>query len=529
MKKRIVQLFLTLTVVGATLLTAGCGKKEQTAAQGDSDGQKVITALVSSDLKPEEADTISGINEDFRLFEMVFDPLVRYGEGGEIEPALAESWEISEDGKSYTFHLRKDVKFSDGTKFNADNVIFNASRWDEKQTFSAKLLDVKKVDDYTVTFEFDQVAYPCLIEFTYPRPYRMLGENGVDEEGNFKEMIGTGQWMIESYKTNQEVVLVPNPNYYADAPKVDKVVLKLVDDGQARTMALQSGEVDICLADLPTESWPVIEQDENLEEFEAHATQTYYLILNYENEFLKDEKVRQALNYGIDKNGLVNDLLDGDGTPAKGLFPDNMPYVTDENSPGYTYEPEKAKELLKEAGYEDTDGDGIVEKGGKKLSLRLVFQTEEYANWKTICEYLQSEYEKIGVEIELNQMESAAYYDAIWSTRDYDMIMYRSYEDSWNPHGFLSSMFYQTEGNPAVCWYDEQISTQIGQVLQTLDENKRTELYDSILGRMDEQAVTVPLYYPRKVYVYNKNRLTGIEEASTSYEAIHWGTVDVLS
>ncbi len=288
MKKRIVQLFLTLTVVGATLLTAGCGKKEQTAAQGDSDGQKVITALVSSDLKPEEADTISGINEDFRLFEMVFDPLVRYGEGGEIEPALAESWEISEDGKSYTFHLRKDVKFSDGTKFNADNVIFNASRWDEKQTFSAKLLDVKKVDDYTVTFEFDQVAYPCLIEFTYPRPYRMLGENGVDEEGNFKEMIGTGQWMIESYKTNQEVVLVPNPNYYADAPKVDKVVLKLVDDGQARTMALQSGEVDICLADLPTESWPVIEQDENLEEFEAHATQTYYLILNYENEFLKD-------------------------------------------------------------------------------------------------------------------------------------------------------------------------------------------------------------------------------------------------
>ena len=170
-----------------------------------------------------------------------------------------------------------------------------------------------------------------------------------------------------------------------------------------------------------------------------------------------------------------------------------------------------------------------MEKDGKKLSLRLVFQTEEYANWKTTCEYLQSEYEKIGVEIELNQMESAAYYDAIWSTRDYDMIMYRSYEDSWNPHGFLSSMFYQTEGNPAVCWYDEQISTQIGQVLQTLDENKRTELYDSILGRMDELAVTVPLYYPRKVYVYNKNRLTGIEEASTSYEAIHWGTVDVLS
>lgn len=486
-------------------------------------GEKVVTALVAEGLNPDMADAIQS-SEDMRLYEMVYEPLVKYGEGGEIEPCLAKTWEISEDGTTYTFHLREDVKFSDGSDFNADSVLMNTDRW-VKDGFSSPLLEVNKVDDYTVEFVFQEAAYPCLIELTYPRPYRMLGESAIDKDGNFKKMVGTGEWMIDSYEPEKEVVMVPNPYYYGEAPKVDKVILKQVGDGQSRCMALQSGEADISISDIPTENKTVIEGDDSLDTYEVDGSLAFFLIENYENPKLSDIKVRQALNYAIDKQAIVDNLLDGEGTAATGLMTPNTPYVTEENSKGYEYDIEKAKTLLKEAGYEDTDGDGIVDQDGEALSFTLTFQTEEYSAWKSVCEFIQSEYAKAGIGIELNQVESGAYYDAIWDTRDFELIIYRTYEDSWNPHGFIKGMFYQGEGTKAVCWYDEQLSNNIADVLKKTDEKEKQAGWDTIFKIIDENAYTVPLYYPSVEYVYNK-RLTGIEKAPTSYEAVEWNLLD---
>ncbi len=523
MNNRKITISLLLVLVIVISLLGGCGGSDANESTG-----KVLKVMVATVINPEEGDPLnSGGSNDWRFFEMIYDPLVKYGEKGKIEPCLAESWELSENQKEYTFHLRKDVKFSDGTDFNADSVLFNFERWKDVKVFSADLLAVEKIDDYTVKFVFDDIACLSLIELSYPSPYRIIAPSGVDDEGKFKAMIGTGQWMLEDYTVNKEATFVPNPNYYGEKPKLDKVILKLVKDEQAKTMALQSGDVDISLSDLPAESMKIVEQDANLAVFEAPSTMNFYMIMNDQNKFLQEKNVRLALNYGLNKQVIADDLLEGQADPAKGIFTENTPYVTEQNSPGYPYDPEKAKALLEEAGFSDTDGDGIVEKNGEKLSLNLVFQTEEFSAWKTLCEYMQSEYTKIGIEINLNQMESTAYYDAIWANRKFDLVLYRTYEDSWNPHGFISSMFCESGQDPAVTWYDEDLSNACKKVLKVVDEDEKTAMYNDIYTKINGDALTIPIYSPKRAYVYNGEKVIGLEAASTSYEAINWSKVDL--
>lgn len=536
MKKRTKGLILfSLSLI--LLLFAGCEKKDvgdhekkihtevvsKSEEQLPSGEEKTIKVLVSGSMNPEEASPIVSAGEFF-LYEMVYEPLVRYGREGKIEPGLAEHWEISENGKEYTFHLRKGVHFTDGTTFNAESALSNIKRWNP-ESFSTPLVDAQKIDDYTIKLVFKDNCYPVLIELTYPRPYRMAAESSFDK-GEFIKMVGTGPWMVESYVPQVEVVMVPNPNYYGEKPKLDKIVFKKVSDGQSRMMALQSGEADLSLADLPAESLDLVEKSDALEFLNLKGTQGFYYIFNQENPLLQNRDVRLALNYALDKKNIAEAVFNGGALAAEGVLPPTVPYVTEKNSPGYPYDLEKAKKALENAGYRDVDGDGILEKDGEPLSLRLIFQAEEYANWKYLCEFTQAELKKIGVDIRLEQRDRSAYYDAIWKNRDFDLIIYRTYEDSWNPHGFLRSLFYQKDGNPGISWHDSRLNKELDLVLLTQDEKERQGVYDEIFTLMHDEAMCAPICYPIKRFVYN-TRLLHVEPASTSYEGIRWQLLDV--
>jgi peptide/nickel transport system substrate-binding protein len=333
--------------------------------------------------------------------------------------------------------------------------------------------------------------------------------------------------MVQDYVKDQRATLVKNPSYWGEQPKLDRMVLKVIPDAQTRIMALQSGEVDVIGAgggNVPLESLPILEGDPNITVQRTLSTQGFFLIFRYDQAPFDDVRVRQAVSYAINKASIVDDLFDGVGQAAQGLFPPTVAYVTEENSLSYAYDPDKARELLAQADWKDHNGDGIVEQEEEPLELSLVFQVEEYPSWKPICEIIQSDLAEIGMRVNLILLERAAYYDRLWKTSEYDLILYRTYQDSWNPHGFLASLFQtdSKEGKSAIAYGTENLDSLINQVLAANGHTEeRQTLYDQIFTVFYEEAACVPIYYPERI-VAIQARFKDFEFAPTSYKEVEW-------
>ena len=504
-----------------------------------------VTAMIGVDFTTmdpmDTSDTLSG-----GVQRMMMDGLFGFDENMQIIPMLATSYEANDEATEYTIHLREGVSFTDGTPWNADALIANVNKWADKSlglkrtTFLCNVLDhAEKIDDYTVKIYLAQSFGAFISNLAHPATLIMSPKQiEAGEDACAQAPVGTGQYKFVEWVAGDHMKVELNKDWWgydadvcggtalADADAGFKsITFKPVAESATRVSAIQAGDAQIMWS-VPTESVDTLKGDSNVSVGMGDSIAVWYFFMNTQKAPFNDVKVREAMAYAINKEAYIQVVMNGYGSVATSMVGEEVQHYKG-NDP-YSYDPEKAKELLKEAGYEDTDGDGIVEKDGEPLSLRLVFQTEEYASWKSLCEFLKSEYEKVGVGIELVEKESAAYYDEIWNTRDYDLCIYRSYEDSWMPHGFLKSMFYAEDGAKAVNWYDEELNKDLGEVLKTQDEEKRTELYDKILTRINDQAVTVPLYYPNRDYIYNNTRLTNVELAPTAYEGINWATLDVV-
>lgn len=559
MKKKILSMILALTMVTVLLMGCSSSQEENTGKENETEATQTNNLSVEvTENETGEKEVVFGFYTDpgidnldpatysgsFILNKMVFEGLVEDGGSDGILPRLATSWEISEDGKTYTFHLREGVKFSDGTDFNADAVIFNMNRWIGTDSFegaeAAKVENVVALDEYTVQITYENKAYTILPELTYLTPNRFISPNAVevtedDSFGNVTAPIGTGQWVIESYETDQEFTLVPNPYYWGEKPNVDRIRFKVITDGSARQMAFESGELDIIggtfVGKIPIESIPELMANDQYTIYEQQSLATYVVLFNQHNEFLQDKNVRLAINHAIDKESMVGNLLNGVGTPAAGLFPTYAPYVTEENSYGYSYDVEKAKQYLAEAGFADSDGDGIVEKDGKMLSMKLTLSEEQFPEWKSICEFVQSELLNIGIQLELVVLDNTGYKQILNRTKDYDMIMAQCSTDSYIPHGVLKEFFipytYTYLEGDTQAWYDEELENYINAAIASIDVEERQDNYDKVFGFISENALTLPLCYPSAIFAVNNDKIADFELGANNYDAVNWTVLDV--
>ncbi|NKQ19002.1 nickel ABC transporter substrate-binding protein [Brevibacillus laterosporus] len=522
-----------------TIMIAGCGNTTKDQVNiSNQDHSKALTFSWSGDIGDLNPHTYFP-NQWFSQ-AMVYESLVYYGEGGELKPWLAQSWDVSKDGKEYVFHLRKDVTFSDGSLFNAtivkknfDTVLANAPQHEWMELIN-QIKSTEVVDEFTFKLNLKKPYYPTLQELTYIRPLRFVGEAAFpDSQNTFKDglkaPIGTGPWVLSEYTKNEKAVFTRNEKYWGAKPKVDKVIVKVIPDGESRVLAFEKKEIDLIFGNgvISQDSFRFLKDSGKYETKLSEPTATRALLFNTNREALKDHKLRLAIQHAFNKQAVIDHIFYGTERKADTLFAPTIPYTKIDVKP-YEHDEEKAKQLLDEAGWKQVNGKPFREKDGETLQLELMFISSDNIQ-KAIAEYVQGEFSKLGIDIKLTSKEEENFW-ATASEGSFDLLFTASWGVPFDPHSYLSAITTPSEGGSpdykALLGLPDkkELDGKIKEVLVSTDEAHRMKLYKDILTTLHEQAAYLPISYQSNIAVYHKN-MSGVNFLPQEYE-VPFTTID---
>ena len=535
MKKRVLSLCLaglmaaSLTGCGgagnAAETTAAAGAENSAAASeaGASEGKEELVFVNYRDIRDLNPHLYAG---EMYAQEMLYETLVNITADG-YEGCLAESWDISDDGKTYTFHIRDGVKFSDGEvcdanaiKANFDAIIENKDRhtWLEMMNL---LVGVSAPDDKTFVIELSEPYYPLLTELGVTRPFAMISPKAM-KDGSTKDgvnaYIGTGPYVLTDFVTDEYAVFEANENYWGEQPKIKKITVKVIPDNQTRILALEKCEIDMIFGKNMIDA-DAINQYTGNDKFTvslSDPTSTRQIVLNTTRDVLADKEVRQALQHATNKQAISDGIFYGLEQPADTLFAKTVPYCDIDLEP-YAYDVELAQSMLDEAGWV-VGADKIRERDGQKLNIDLLYNSDSVTE-KAIAEYLQSEYQKIGISLNIHGEEEQSYRDNM-KAGNFDMVFNICWGTPYDPQSSLAAMRAPVYGDYAAQLGLEDkadIDQAITDILVSTDETKRQGLYTFVLTRLHEDAVYIPLTYECNKAIYRSD-LQGFHFTQTQYE-----------
>lgn len=535
MKKRVLSLCLAGLMAASLTGCGGAGNTAETTAAagaensaaaseaGASEGKEELVFVNYRDIRDLNPHLYAG---EMYAQEMLYETLVNITADG-YEGCLAESWDISDDGKTYTFHIRDGVKFSDGEvcdanaiKANFDAIIENKDRhtWLEMMNL---LVGVSAPDDKTFVIELSEPYYPLLTELGVTRPFAMISPKAM-KDGSTKDgvnaYIGTGPYVLTDFVTDEYAVFEANENYWGEQPKIKKITVKVIPDNQTRILALEKGEIDMIFGKNMIDA-DAINQYTGNDKFTvslSDPTSTRQIVLNTTRDVLADKEVRQALQHATNKQAISDGIFYGLEQPADTLFAKTVPYCDIDLEP-YAYDVELAQSMLDEAGWV-VGADKIREKDGQKLNIDLLYNSDSVTE-KAIAEYLQSEYQKIGISLNIHGEEEQSYRDNM-KAGNFDMVFNICWGTPYDPQSSLAAMCAPVYGDYAAQLGLEDkadIDQAITDILVSTDETKRQELYTFVLTRLHEDAVYIPLTYECNKAIYRSD-LQGFHFTQTQYE-----------
>lgn len=486
-----------------------------------------------------EVSSSSGYDITYYLTSF-YDTLFEYNTDGEVVGVLAEDWSMSEDGKTYTFQIKQGVKFSDGSDLTAEDVAksilavpVNLGQYNGSYgRLSTIIEDAVVADEYTVELHLTQPYYNTLRELCLANPFGIVSSEQFNEDLTAKDTFrtatyGTGPYMYAGDNDGQIWNFVRNPNYWGEAPDVDSFSIKYIPDNDAKILAMQNGEVDF-LSGIKNISAESFEQMEQTEGFQAQADekslQTYYVGYNLSDPIFGDQTVREAISSAVDKDAIVESIYGGLYDKADTFFSRSLPYCDVEQTI-YNFDLDHANQILDEAGYTDTDGDGIREKDGVKLSASFMYQTGS-ASDDNLVVYICDQASKIGIELTPQSAQMMDWY-AMVQSGEYGLTIFKTQGGYYDPASVVTNINPATSMDPILMQIgvsQPEIAALVNELDSSADEARIQEIYSTILTTMADQCLTTPLIYTRQLTVYSDtvSSYTFPTDASfTSVQNIH--------
>ncbi|AOY78177.1 nickel ABC transporter, nickel/metallophore periplasmic binding protein [Clostridium formicaceticum] len=458
---------------------------------------------------------------------MVFEALVENTEDG-IKPLLAESWDVSEDGKTYTFYLRENVTFHDGEVFNAEVAKLNIDavlRNKEMHTWS-KIFEIitgcDVINEYTLQVTLAESYYPFLTEMGLTRPFRFISPKCfIDGEtmNGVNGYAGTGAYVLVEDVADQYAVFEAYENYWGGEPKIKKVTRKVLPIGQTTILALQKGDINFLFTELggdalDAEALMALNNDDRYQIVRSDPMYTKQLFACTGNTDspISEKLVRQAVWYGIDRETIASVIANNLETPAYTMFSKNIPYANIAlEKRGYSIE--KSIELLEQAGWKLEDGQAYRTKNGKPLEINVYYASSK-ASQKAVCELMQSTLAEAGIKLNLVGEEALSIRERRLS-ENYELLMDSTFGKPYDPQSTLMSKGYllAAKGIPGI----EEVYAKIDAIVVTTDETERQELYAEVLTKFHDEACFIPLTYSTVTIVAPAN-LQNITFRQTQYE-----------
>ncbi|MBI5420084.1 MAG: peptide-binding protein [Deltaproteobacteria bacterium] len=537
MRRALLLLVGFAVLAGDIGLLAGCaGEKKGGAgkgAAGASGPPAYGDALVDGSIG-DVSGFVSAVTSDqpsHAAAGFVFNGLVRYDKNLQLEGELAESWEVSKDGKKITFHLRENVKWHDGAPFSSGDVLFTYRKMIDPRTPTAYAEDFKQVsrvlapDPYTFIAEYDKPFAPALASWgMHILPKHLLEEYpDISKSPLNKKPVGTGPYRFLEWKTGEKVVFEENPDYFEGRPYISRVVIRVIPDPATMFLELKSGGIDY-MGLTPLQFTRQTETPEFKNSFNKYRYLSFgytYLGFRLSHPFFSDKRVRQAIAHAVNKKEIIDGVLFGLGHEATGPYKPGT-WAYNPNVKKFAYDPAKAKAILGEAGWKP-GRDGILAKDGRKFAFTVLTNAGNESRAKTAA-IIQQNLAAVGIKMEIRTVEWAAFINEFVKKRKFDALIL-GWTIPQDPD--LFDIWNSAKTGPDELNHIGYANAEVDRLLEkgrrTFDMEQRKKAYFRIQEILADEQPIVFLYVPDALQAIHK-RFHGIEPAPAGidYNFIKW-------